>query len=115
MQIESRLIPQDGERRYLVFDTRIDGRELVTTLIVGDQRKQKVSATGNECLQRLTKYHQWRFSQGRIWAIEIRIEAHVAARVQAALDMAQHGDALVFWCRNDELYDAVFPQLGVAV
>jgi len=112
MQIVSRLIPQEGERRYLVFDTAVDGRELVTTLIVGDQRKQTVSATGAECLKRLNVHHERRFPQGRVLAIEIRIEAHVEARVQAALETAQPGDAIIFWCRDDDLYDAVFPHLG---
>lgn len=115
MEIVSALIEQAGERRYLVFDTVANGRELVVTLLVGDQRKQKVSATGLECIQRLAEHHDRRFPEGRVWNVEIRIEAHLHARIEAVFDSAQQGDAIVFWCRNDELYDEVFPLLGFAV
>lgn len=112
MNIVSTLLPPQDGIALLVFDTRVDGRNLVTTLVVGDARKDMVSPIGQQCINRLASHHSTNYPDGVLRLVEIRIPAHVEARVQVALEAANDGDALVFWCRTAELYDRVFPQLG---
>ena len=112
MDIVSTLLPPQDGVALMVFDTRVDGRDLVTTLFVGDYRKDTVSAVGQKCIDRLGHHHTTNYPDGTVHIIEIRVPAHVEARVGLVLETAADGDAVLFWCRTSELYDQVFPLLG---
>lgn len=112
MNIVSTLLPPTDGVALLVMDTVCHGKSLITTLAVGDLRKDRISDVGNQCIAKAGAHMNANYPEGKVWMIEIRVAAHVDERVTTALEQANNGDLLVFVCKTPALYDAVFPHLG---
>lgn len=112
MDIVSTLLPPEDGVVLLVMDARVDGKNLVISLGVGDLRRDRMSEIGNACLHKLAAHHAANYPDGSVHMVEIRIPAHATARVEQAFARAREGDAVMFVCRTSDLYDQVFPLLG---
>ncbi len=113
MEVVSTLLAPVGNIVLMVMDTRVDGKNLITTLVVGDMRKNKISQVGQQCLNRMGEHHKVNYPEGEVHLVEVRLESQAEDRVKAVFTAAAEGDAVMFWCRTSEVYDAVFPFLGL--
>lgn len=113
MDVVSTLLPPAGGVVLLVMDTLAHGKNLVTTMVVGDLREDRMSTTGSQCIARLADHHARLYPDGNVYMVEVRIPDHVHERVGEVLRTASDGDAVVFVCHDSALYDAVFPLLGL--
>lgn len=112
MQIVSTLLaPEDGVL-FMVFDTLLGAKSLVTTMVVGDARLNTVSPVGQRCIDRLARHCDANHPQGAVHIVELRVRRNIADKVRKALRAASDGDALIFYCFDSVIYDDVFPLLG---
>lgn len=112
VKILSTLTPPRDGIAVLVFDTRADGKNLVTTLVVGDANAGTVSPTGQVCIDRLGVHHVANYPAGKLHIVQLAVDKNVASKVRAAIARAADGDALIFWCADSVIYDKVYPVLG---
>ena len=108
---------ESGQRVALaVFDTFVDGKDLVVGLAVGRvggraPEDTVLSTVGAQVLHRLAEYRDFRNPDGAF--IVAGVEAQTAQRVRKVLQQAPSGSALLLVCTNDNIYDAAFEALHV--
>lgn len=113
MNIVSTILPAIDGIAVLVMDTRFAGKNLVTTLVVGDYKKNTISETGQMCLNRLAKHLDENYPNASVHKVEISNGTNINEMFNTAMNRASDGDAIIFWCHTSKLYDQIFPLLNL--
>ncbi|MBX3629330.1 MAG: hypothetical protein KF908_05325 [Nitrosomonas sp.] len=113
MDIVSTILPAIDGIAVLVMDTRFAGKNLVTTLVVGDHKKNTISEVGQMCLNRLAKHLDENYPNASVHKVEISNKTNINEMFNTAMNCASDGDAIIFWCHTSKLYDQIFPLLNL--
>lgn len=113
MNIISTILPAIDGVAVLVMDTRFAGKNLVTTLVVGNFKENTISEVGQMCINRLAKHLDQNYPGAAVHKVEISCKTNINERFEQVMNAAHDGDAIIFWCLTGELYDQIFPLLNL--
>lgn len=113
--IQSHLIQTEGNARYLIFDTVIDGKHLYTACGVGRVKGSEPAITemAQKTLEALLAHGEQHGDTTRdLRLVEIATVAAAPVRVRKNLQAAADKDLVFFMCRDHQVYDAAVAQLN---